>query len=108
LQEKMMVAYDSRRPPTPLSDGTREVLRAAIAEALAAPGEGTPALREGLRIAAREAQERQMRPEELIIELKGLFSVVLQGRTGTFTGDENRLREWLVTSCLKAYYEPMA
>ncbi len=100
----MMVAYDSRRPPTPLSDATRERLRLAITEALGRNGEGGQILREALLLAAGEAREKSMRPEELLIELKHVFAGVLHGRTISAQGDENRLREWLVTNCLKAYY----
>lgn len=99
-----MVAYDSRRPPTPLSEPTRELLRAAIADALGRNGEGGPLLRTALQAAAKEAREREMRPEELIIELKSIFTGVIHGRASAFAGDDNRLREWLVTNCLKAYY----
>lgn len=100
----MMVAYDSRRPPTPLSEATRSQLRAAMAESLDDSGEARPSLRAAVLAAAAEAREREMRPEELIIELKGLFTSALQGRATTFSGDEHKLREWMVTTCLKAYY----
>lgn len=99
-----MVAYDSRRPPTPLSDATRELLRVAIVDALGRNGEGGPPLRDALRAAANEARERSMRPEELIIELKHIFASVIHGRAVSLAGDENKLREWLVTNCLKSYY----
>ena len=100
----MMVAYDSRRPPTPLSDATRELLRVAIADALGRNGDGGQLLREALLVAAGEAREKSMRPEELIIELKHVFTGVIHGRSVSAHGEEKRLREWLVTNCLKAYY----
>jgi hypothetical protein len=101
----MMVAYDSRRPPTPLSEPTREMLRSAIRTALSARDESATALRPAVQTVAAEARERAMRPEELIIELKGIFTEALQGQKKSPGNDEHRVREWLVTNCLKAYYE---
>lgn len=99
-----MVAYDSRRPPTPLSDATRELLRSAIIEAVRSGGEGGGTLRDALSVAAKEAHDLSMRPEELILELKSIFSWAMQKHTPALPGDENKLREWLVTNCLRAYY----
>jgi hypothetical protein len=87
-----------------LSEPTRALLRSAIAESLTGNGEGSPSLRAALQTAAAEAREREMRPEELIIELKAIFTSAMHGKGMAVPADENRLREWLVTNCLKAYY----
>jgi hypothetical protein len=101
-----MVAYDPRRPVDParsLTPATRDALRSALAAQWRAPDALLPALRDVLLVAAQEARARGVRPEELIIEIKDLESRV---------GDDSRIaartrarvREWIVTTCVKAYF----
>lgn len=104
-----MVAYDPKRPSTTLSDATRDRLRAAITIALTQPADRVRELDRAelgasIQAGAQEARARSMRPEELIIELKGVLASAVREHPARSVADEQRLREWMVTTCLKAYY----
>ena len=101
-----MNAPDSLPPPEPrsLSDAILARLRAALADRINRPAEPDDALRETLLIAATEARERALRAEELIVALKMILAELTEHRTGVKASDEVRLREWLVTTSIRAYY----
>jgi hypothetical protein len=109
--------------PRPLSDRTALVLREAVrrvagkspsagAAAPAAPTApasdhgGDRVLRDAVAAAVAEARERQMRPEELLAAFKALLDAIPEVQGGVSGRiEEARLRERLVTLCIKAYYE---
>jgi hypothetical protein len=102
-----MVAYDSRRLPDPDKMFSPETAAALVEAFRAQRTEGEapiPALTEAVRNAAREARARRLPPEAVLIQLK-----LLAEQAGlTSTGDEDdrrRLREWMVTISLRAYWE---
>ena len=86
-----------------LSEPTLEQLRRAIQERRQSPAIGDTALQEALQAVAAEARERSLRPEELIVALKQLMDDPRPPRPGS--GDERHLREWIVTTCIRAYFE---
>ena len=86
-----------------LSEPTLEQLRRAIQERRQSPAVGDAPLQEALHVVALEARERSLRPEELIVALKQVMDEPRPARSST--GDERQLREWIVTICIRAYFE---
>ena len=104
-----MVPQDSRQPPPPraLSPETTETLRQAIAEHWRAIEGAQERLGDTLSHAVTEARELGLRPEEVIVALKQIEDGVLARPEGLRTDDPDvrrRFREWLVSSCLRAYF----
>ncbi|HZO19678.1 MAG TPA: hypothetical protein VFB46_11890 [Gemmatimonadaceae bacterium] len=67
------------------------------------PAVGDQALHAALKSVAAEARERSLRPEELIVTLKQIVEEVPGARVSSI--EERRLREWIVTTCISAYFE---
>ena len=89
--------------PRPLSESTLEQVRCAIQDRRQSPAAGDGALRAALSAVAVEARERSIRPEELIVALKQLIDELPGTRSSS--GEERRLREWIVTTCIRAYFD---
>ena len=89
--------------PRPLSESTLEQVRRAIQERRQSPAGGDGELRAALEVVALEARERAIRPEELIVTLKQVIDELPGSRSSS--GEERRLREWIVTTCIRAYFE---
>lgn len=87
----------------PLSEPTLEQLRRAIQERRQSPAAGDATLHTALHTVASEARERSLRPEELIVALKQVVDEAPGSRSSS--SEERRLREWIVTTCIKAYFE---
>jgi len=108
-----MVAYDSRRVPDPehmLRPETIGALRAALAEQRGVGAEPVTSLSEAIRAASREARERHLPPEALLIQLKSLADEVGLPPVPSSQDRAKRraVREWMVTACLRAYWEDEA
>lgn len=86
-----------------LSEPVLEQLRRAIQDRRQSPAVGDTALQEALHAVAAEARERSLRPEELIVALKQVMDESRSVRPGS--GEERQLREWMVTTCIRAYFE---
>jgi hypothetical protein len=116
-----MIAHDSRgmlEDARGLSAPTAKRLREAIAARWRAD-EGPEAdlvtrrLGEALVDAAAEARRRSLRPEELVLAIKALEGEVAGAAAGTFAGsraiptpgERQALRAWLVTVCIRAYFD---
>src|SRR4051812_36816116 len=102
-----MTAHDPRRWPEAdkrLSEPTIAALRDAIAAQKSVGSSPLPQLEVAIHSAARDARERGMNPEVLLIQLKliaeeaGVIPKLGDGTSGA-------LREWLVTACVAAYYK---
>lgn len=89
--------------PRPLSAHTVEQLRQAIRDRRQTPAVGDDALRRALEAVAAEARQRALRPEELIVTLKQVVDDAPGPRLST--GDDRRLREWIVSTCIRAYFD---
>lgn len=101
-----MNAPDPLMPePRSLSEPTAEQLRMAIQDRRHSPALGDAALQTALQGVAAEARERALRPEELIIALKQIIDETPGTRSDSV--EERRLREWIVTTCIRAYFEGM-
>ncbi|HET7456962.1 MAG TPA: hypothetical protein VFJ74_04845 [Gemmatimonadaceae bacterium] len=101
----------------PLSESTTAALTAAVRRAVGQPppplDDGAApavdrdrALRDAVAAVVAEARERKMRPEELLTAFKSVLDAIPEAQSGVLGRvEESRLRERLVTLCIKAYYE---
>ena len=87
----------------PLSEPTLEQLRKAIQDRRRSLAAGDEAIRGALRAVAAEARERSLRPEELIVALKQVLDEPHNLKPNST--EERQLREWVVTTCIHAYFE---
>ena len=102
-----MVAYDPRRWPGAdkrLRDETIDALRAAIRAQRQMGPSPSPELEAAIQTAARDARERDIAPEVLLVQLK-----LVAEEAGVFPSigvdaSASALREWLVTACVTAYF----
>jgi hypothetical protein len=94
----------SRTPLTSLSESTLKELEAALTELLRKPDRPTPELNALLKRVAREARERNIRPEELLVSFKQLWNSLAESTRARPADQFERIREDLVTICIKAYY----
>jgi hypothetical protein len=100
----MMAAHDSSSPPpSRLPDETVHALREALRRYLSnglTPGP----LQAALLLTAREARERDILPEQLLIALKDVWNSLPEVRAMTDNGQQVRLLQRVVTMCIKEYY----
>jgi hypothetical protein len=88
----------------PLSEPTLGHLRRALAEQRRSPSDASNGeLQQALQAVATEARAHALRPEELIVTLKQIMDESSPGRVPTV--DDRRLREWIVTTCIRAYFD---
>ena len=101
-----MVAHDPRRWPAAdkrLSEQTISALRDAIAAQKQLGITPSSQLEAAIQAAARDARERGINPEVLLVQLKliaeeaGVTPILGDGTAGA-------LRDWLVSACVAAYY----
>jgi hypothetical protein len=103
----VMVAYDPRRWPDAnrrLRDETIDALREAIKAQREKGREPLPELEAAILMAAKDARDRSIQPEVLLVQLK-----LVAEEAGVFPAmglDEGvtALREWLVSACVRAYF----
>ena len=103
-----MVAYDSRRTPDPsqlLLPQTATALRDALALQKQAGQLPLPELRDAIRVAAQEARERDLRPENVLAQLNSLLLDAAAESTPQGPATNRGVREWLVMACLRAYWD---
>jgi hypothetical protein len=86
-----------------LSEPTLEQLRRAIANRHASPAIGDAELNSALQVVASEARSNALRPEELIVALKQAIDRSSVARAST--QEDRQLREWMVSACIRAYFE---
>ena len=95
----------SRAPlPPPLSDGVVTPLRHAIALAALDPSIDDATLRAAIAGVVTEAHGREMRPEQLIPLFKALLDSLPEMHGAQSRLEEARLRERLITLCIKSYF----
>ena len=106
-----MVPHTSPPPSDPapeLSPATLRALRDVLEERWRALEDADGRLHEAVHTAAREAKALGIRPEHLIVAMKRLESEIFAQRRAIRARDPEarvRFREWLVSSCLEAYFE---
>ena len=103
-----MNAPDSSATPEPrvLSEPRVARLREAIVLRLREPSGPDDDLRAVLQEVADEARSNSLRPETLIVALKSVMADIEPGRTGRNPDEQRRLHEWIVTTCIRAYFDP--
>jgi hypothetical protein len=79
-------------------------LRTALAEQLTKPDGPTPELAALLRKVAREAHEKSIPPEELIVIFKQMWNSLAESLRPQNADQYERIRQRLVTICIQAYY----
>jgi predicted transcriptional regulator len=79
-------------------------LRTALTEQLRRPERPTPELTELMKKVAREAHEKDIRPEELIVMFKQLWNSLAESLRPQNADQYERIRQNLVTLCIQAYY----
>lgn len=101
-----MMAFDSRSTPERprLSEQTVAELRHAVLQLWTAPGAADGQLGRAMDALVREARERALRAEDVLIEVKGLLADLPQLDDPNRRMESARFREHLVTRCIKAYY----
>jgi len=79
-------------------------LRSALIVQLQDPENASPELTALLRRIGREANEREVRPEQLIIIFKQLWNSLAESLRPQNADQHERTRQRLVTLCIQAYY----
>jgi hypothetical protein len=79
-------------------------LRTALIEQLKGPDGPTPKLSTLLRLVAQEAHDRDIKPEQLIIILKQLWSSLAESLRPQNADQYELVRQRMVTLCIQAYY----
>ncbi|HLA14197.1 MAG TPA: hypothetical protein VJZ25_04165 [Gemmatimonadaceae bacterium] len=79
-------------------------LRSALIAQLQHPEKPTPELTALLRSIGKEAHEREVRPEQLIIIFKQLWNSLAESLRPQNADQYERTRQLLVTLCIQAYY----
>lgn len=94
----------ARRLVDSLSESTMTELRVALTEQLKRTDGITAELSKLLLRAGREAREGSLRPEQLLLIFKQLLNSLHETSQSKSAGEYERVRERLVTVCIKAYY----
>jgi hypothetical protein len=99
----MMMAYDSTPTPPALSDETASAVRLALRR-FVQEGTRTEELTRALRQMADEAKQKELRAEQLLIVLKGLWGSLPEVRHASSAGPYDRMLQQLITICIDQYY----
>ena len=92
-------------PPNALSQDTVESVRRALERYSRASAEEPAAeLRAALQGLAREAREKQLTPEQLLVVLKGVWYGLPDVRTAGAESEQVRVLQRVVTMCIKEYF----
>ncbi|MFN2635461.1 MAG: hypothetical protein ABR585_00320 [Gemmatimonadaceae bacterium] len=79
-------------------------LRTALIDQLKKPDAPTSELVVLLQKVGREAREKDIRPEQLIIAFKELWNSLAESLRPQNSDQNERVRQQLVTLCIQAYY----
>jgi hypothetical protein len=79
-------------------------LRQALSEQLKHTESPTSEVSDLLRKVAREARDNGVRPEELLVAFKQLWSSLIDSTRPQMPEQSEKVRQTLVTLCIKAYY----
>lgn len=98
-----MMAHDPSAPRPDLGAATVASLQTALAAYLANPSD-TTALERSLRALTREAREKQVHAEQLLVVLKEIWFALPPIR-GTPPGEpQHALLQRVITQCIREYY----
>ena len=99
----MMMAHQSGNTPPRLAEETLAAVREALGRSLEGAASGDE-LRVALRDMAREARDRGLRAEQILIVLKELWGTVPQVRRASGREQQTALLQRAVTTCINEYY----
>jgi hypothetical protein len=101
-----MMAYDSRSTPDRprLSEETLTELRGAVRALWQAPHAVDVPLEAAMGALVREARDRALRAEDVLLEVKALLTAMPELEAPERRLEGTRFREQLITRCIKAYY----
>lgn len=94
-----------RTPRPDLDQNTLDGLRAAFVESIHL-GRHANGIHEALARAAREARDKGIEPERLLITVKDVWYAVPRSPRTTPTDLEHSLLQELITRCIQEYYAP--
>lgn len=101
----MMMAHDSSPPPSAgLAEETVARARLALTHYLDDAEAGGRELRDALDLMAKEAREKSMLPEQLLVVLKDIWYALPAVRAIEDSAAQIRLLQRVVTMCIKEYY----
>lgn len=101
----MMSPDRSSGPPSSRypSSETLELVRTSLSRYLRGDDKDEQVC-EALLVLAREAQERRLNAEHMLVAFKDVWSKLPEVRAIRGEADERRLREHLITLCIDSYY----
>ena len=97
------MAHDSDRGPAALAAETIEAVRSALEQYVDAPVRGY-GLQTVLRNMAKEARDKSVLPEQLLVVVKDVWFSLPSVREMNDPGDQVELLQRVVTTCIKEYY----
>ena len=89
---------------SPLSESTMKELRVALADQLKQPDGPTTELANVLKRVGKEAHQKNVPPEELIVIFKDLWNSLAESLLPQNPDQYENVRQRLVTLCIQAYY----
>ena len=99
-----MMAQDSSLPPRGrLSPETLQQIELALA-GFARDGTDEHTMGEALDRMAREARQLAIPPEEVLVELKQIWTTLPMAGSRAASVEQSRLLQRVVTMCIKSYY----
>ena len=97
------MAHDSGSGPAALATETIEAVRSALEQYVDSPVQGN-GLQTVLRNLTKEAHDKSVPPEQLLVVLKDVWFSLPSVRGMNDTGDQVQLLQRIVTMCIKEYY----
>ena len=92
-------------PPNEIAPETVEMVRRALERHVDAHGaEPAPELRAALQTLAREAREKGISPERLLVALKGMWRSLSEVEHARDYDEETRILQRVVALCIKEYF----
>lgn len=100
-----MMAHDTGpTPPNAVSEEHIEAVRRAIARYSSGAMNPPAELRESLHALARDAREKSVPPEQLLVLLKSIWYELPAVRSALANAERTRVLQQLVTMCIKEYF----
>jgi hypothetical protein len=102
----MMIQRDTGpMPPYALAQETVDAVRRALqCHARAAASDPASELRTALHALAREAREKAVPPEQLLITLKNVWQSLPEVGSARDSNEQTRMLQRVVTICIKEYF----
>jgi hypothetical protein len=92
-------------PPNALAQKTVDSVRRALERHVHAPdSEPAPELRAALHDLAREARQKAIAPEELLVVLKGIWRSLPDIENARDHSEQTRVLQRLVSMCIREYF----